>query len=197
MNSPFDTIWVGIGDRKAATSAGSVCSRSFFVSQIMSFLLDPRSGMFRPQARGSCASFGRNAARFATRLSSPGRTVRKVAGSWATSAGLSRPHLGRPHLGAVSRAHYLTALKVWTSSLNLPRSVLYDRQRQPRAAPHGVLHTLPQRLGRVRILDLQSVVVVDHEDFRHEPRAHGVALAQRAVHDHSHAVLLWPGLDRV
>src|SRR2546422_3520412 len=123
MNSPFDTIWVGIGDRKAATSAGSVCSRSFLVSQIMSVLLDPRSGMFRPQARGSCASFGRNAARFATRLPSPGRTVRKVAGSWATSAGLSRPHLGAD-------------------------SVLYDRQRQPRAAAHGVLHTLPQRLGR-------------------------------------------------
>src|SRR5262245_19919284 len=74
------------------------------------------------------------------------------------------------------------------------QSVLYDRQCQPRAAPHGVLDTLTQRFGRLLMLDLQMVVVVDNENFRHEPHAHGVALAQRAVHDYSHAVLLCLGL---
>ena len=44
--------------------------------------------------------------------------------------------------------------------------------------------------GGCSCLICSSVVVVDNEDFRHEPRAHGVALAERAVHDHSHAVLL-------
>src|SRR5215475_13060142 len=57
-----------------------------------------------------------------------------------------------------------------------------------------VLHALPQSLRRLLLLDLQSVVVVDHEDFRHEPGAHGVALAECAVHDHSHAILLSPTL---
>jgi hypothetical protein len=41
--------------------------------------------------------------------------------------------------------------------------------RWPDAVPHD---TRPQRLGR--LLDLQPVVVVDQEDFRHEGRAHGV-----------------------
>jgi hypothetical protein len=76
-------------------------------------------------------------------------------------------------------------------------SVLHDRQRQLRAPPDGVLHPLPQGLGRLRLLDLQPVVVVDNEDFRHEPHTHGVALAECAVHDHSHAVLLSRRLDRV
>src|SRR3989442_5519563 len=44
MNSPFETIWVGIGERKAARSAGTVSSRSSFVSQIMSFSPPLQSG---------------------------------------------------------------------------------------------------------------------------------------------------------
>jgi hypothetical protein len=58
-----------------------------------------------------------------------------------------------------------------------------------------MLHALPQRLGRLLLLDLELVVVVDHEDFRNEPGAHGVALAECAVHDHSHAILLSLHLD--
>src|SRR5712692_5623503 len=47
MNSPLETICVGIGERKAATSAGSVCSRSLFVNHMCAVLrdqsLNPRS----------------------------------------------------------------------------------------------------------------------------------------------------------
>jgi hypothetical protein len=38
--------------------------------------------------------------------------------------------------------------------------------------PDAVLHDAPATLGR--LLDLQPVVVVDQEDFRHEGRTHGV-----------------------
>jgi len=56
MNSPFDTICVGIGERKAAMSAGAVCSRSFFVSQIMSS--PPGSAYQGSRRRWGCAGTG-------------------------------------------------------------------------------------------------------------------------------------------
>jgi len=40
-----------------------------------------------------------------------------------------------------------------------------------------MLHSLPQCLGRLLLLDLQPGVVVDNEDFWHEPRADRDALA--------------------
>src|SRR2546428_5070456 len=58
MNSPFETIWVGIGERKAARSAGTVSSRSSFVSQIMSFSPPLQSGFSVSARLADCALAG-------------------------------------------------------------------------------------------------------------------------------------------
>src|SRR2546426_7289691 len=58
MNSPFETIWVGIGERKAARSAGTVSARSSFVSQIMSFPPPLQSGFSVSPRLADCALAG-------------------------------------------------------------------------------------------------------------------------------------------